>query len=73
MTEPNTNCLAGMQCPKCKSLGPFSISATALFTMNNDGTDNFGSVEYDGESYCQCTQCDHDGIVHNFRTEDRHI
>ena len=25
MTDPNTNCLAGMQCPRCKSLGPFTI------------------------------------------------
>jgi hypothetical protein len=59
----NTNCLAGMQCPSCKSDGPFKIAATALFTIHDDGTGEFGDVEYDGGSYCECPQCDFDGIV----------
>jgi len=28
--ERNTNCLAGMACPKCGSLGPFYISVSTL-------------------------------------------
>jgi hypothetical protein len=63
---PNTNCLAGMRCPNCKSTGPFKISATALFTIGDDGTEDFGDVEYDGGSYCFCPACEHDGIVHDF-------
>ena len=35
--EPNTNALAGMRCPNCKSTGPFEINATACFTVYDDG------------------------------------
>ena len=59
----NTNCLAGMECPGCKSDGPFKIQATALFTIHDDGTEAFGAVEYDAASYCACPQCDFEGIV----------
>jgi len=66
VNDKNTNCLAGMHCPECKSPGPFKISATALFTITDDGTEEFGDIEYDGGSYCCCPACDHDGIVHDF-------
>lgn len=65
----NINCLAGMRCPKCKSRGPFAIAATAIFTMTDEGTDSFGDIEYDDGSYCQCTECDHDGIIDEFRQD----
>jgi hypothetical protein len=68
--EVNTNCLRGMVCPQCKSTGPFRISATALFTITDEGADEFGDIEYDGGSYCVCDACDHDGIVHDFKTGD---
>lgn len=72
MTEenPNTNCLAGMQCPECKSYGPFRISATSLFVMYDNGSDDYHDVEYDDGSYCDCPECDHAGIVHDFKTEE---
>jgi hypothetical protein len=72
MTDaPNTNCLADMRCPHCKSTGPFKISATAMFTIGDDGTEDFGDIEYDGGSYCVCPECDHYGIVHDFQTGGR--
>jgi hypothetical protein len=71
MQSKNTNCLVGMQCPNCKSLGPFSISATAIFTFSDDGTESFGDVEYDGGSYCLFIECEHDGIVHDFNAVDQ--
>lgn len=64
----NANCLAGMACPQCGSPGPFQISATALFTMTDDGSETFGDIAYDGGSYCRCVACGHDGFVHDFRT-----
>lgn len=64
----NKNCLDGMACPQCRSHGPFQISATALFTMTDDGSDAFGDIAYDGGSYCRCVACGHDGFVHDFRT-----
>lgn len=66
----NTNCLEGMECPECKSNGPFKIAATALFTLYDDGTDEFGDLEYDDGSYCECPQCGFDGIVDDFKKGD---
>ena len=63
----NINSLATMQCPGCKSSGPFKISATALFTMDTHGADYFDDPEFDRGSYCICPQCDFDGIVADFR------
>jgi hypothetical protein len=71
MTEPNTNCLAGMQCPRCKSLGPFTISCTAIFILTDDGAECSGDIEYDGGSYCMCRECEHDGIIHDFQTGEQ--
>jgi hypothetical protein len=63
----HTNCLAGMECPGCKSAGPFKIAANALFTICDDGTEAFGDLEYDDGSYCVCPLCDFDGIVNDFK------
>ena len=65
----NTNCLKGMQCPECKSVGPFRIECTSLFTMYDDGTEDYEDVLYDGESYCHCPLCEHDGKIHDFTTK----
>jgi hypothetical protein len=65
----NTNCLKAMKCPKCGSEGPFRIECTSMFTMYDDGTEDFEDVLYNGESYCMCPQCDHDGKIHDFKKE----
>jgi hypothetical protein len=66
----NTNCLTGMECPGCKSVGPFKIAATALFIIHDEGTGEFGELEYDDGSYCECPQCDFNGIVWDFKKGD---
>ena len=63
----NTNCLDGMQCPRCKSNGPFKIRATAFFTVTDDGTAEFDDLEYDDSNYCCCPECDEDGTVADFQ------
>lgn len=68
-SDLNTNCLAGFRCPNCGSRGPFRISATSLFTISDDGSWDFGEIEYDSGSYCVCAACDHDGIIHDFEVE----
>jgi hypothetical protein len=65
----NTNCLDGMKCPKCGSEGPFKIAGTALFTVSDEGTEEYGDVEWDNNSYCHCPECDLDGIVYSFKTD----
>jgi hypothetical protein len=55
---PNTNCLQGMQCPKCKSLEPFAIEVTTTFRVFDEGTeDQIGDTNWDEDSYCECCEC----------------
>ena len=63
------NYLADMQCPACKSRGPFKIAATSLFTMNSSGIVTFDDPEFDRGSYCECPKCGRGGIVEDFRNK----
>jgi hypothetical protein len=47
MTIVNTDCMVGTQCP---SSAPFRIAATALFTISDDGAEEWGDIEY-GETF----------------------
>ncbi len=55
----NTNCLAGIKCPSCGSEGPVEVEATSWFTLEDDGTDDFGDVIYDERSPMRCSACGH--------------
>jgi hypothetical protein len=66
----NTNCLAGMKCPKCGALEPFDILAITTVMMFDDGTDPDepqGDLEWDDESSCLCLACRHTGKVRDFK------
>jgi hypothetical protein len=58
LKNPNTNCLAGLACPKCGSFGPFSIDCQAYFDVHDDGTDNARDVRWDKNSTTVCQTCD---------------
>jgi hypothetical protein len=63
----NTNCLQGMQCPKCKSLEPFAIEIITTFRVVDDGTeDQLGGTEWGDDSYCECCTCVFIGTVADF-------
>jgi len=66
----NENCLAGMACPECGSLGPFRIVVSCMMDVRDDGTDpsGCGDVEWNDDSYCRCGECNFDGEVHLFKT-----
>lgn len=66
MSNPNSNCLAGKRCPKCKSYGPFDVVGTAVFTLSDDGTGDFRNVEFDGDSPAYCVGCNHGGVWKDF-------
>ena len=67
MKNPNTNCLEGMQCPKCKSYGPFIIAAETQVLVSDDGTEEAGGdTNWEDTSYCRCQECDRDGQVKDF-------
>lgn len=65
----NDNCLQGMRCPKCKSLGPFHILTFAMARVFDDGIESTGAHEWDEASFCACEECGHSGDVHDFSEE----
>ncbi len=72
MSNPNTNCLAGMRCPKCGSYGPFDIVVTTLVRMHDDGSEPLhNDEEWGNESpaICDDPECDFTGTVADFREE----
>lgn len=58
--EENTNCLAGMKCPKCKSLGPYTMSVHIQ-----------GTAEGRGRGDMRCPQCDNEMTQTNFSQQQR--
>ena len=64
----NTNCLIGMQCPKCSSFEPFVIEVKTFMKVYDDGTDaDYGNTEWDDASCCECRKCGFCGTVADFR------
>jgi uncharacterized protein (DUF2225 family) len=53
-------------CPKCGERGPYAIEATSIFTVMQDGTDDYGDVEWSNDSVCVCTNCGFEGTVADF-------
>ncbi len=64
--ERNVNCLAGMKCPKCGSLGPFRIITTCLATVSDDGIEETEEHEWDANAWCECKHCHECGTVGSF-------
>jgi hypothetical protein len=62
----NTNCLAGIKCPKCGNEDLFLISATCWATVTDDGVESTEDLEWDGESQCLCKQCRFTDGMHAF-------
>ena len=63
----NSENLEGVQCPDCKSEGPFNIAASAWFSVHDDGTAEHWDVEWDDNSMCQCS-CGKNGPLRDFKT-----
>ena len=64
----NTNCLEGIQCPECKSEGPFVIEVSATVLMSDDGWDEHVSdPTWEDTAYCRCDDCDYVGKVADFK------
>lgn len=67
----NTNCLDGMQCPKCKSFEPFKIEVKTVIKVFDNGTDNHDDTEWDADSYCECCVCGFFATVADFSETSR--
>lgn len=70
----NENGLQGMRCPnpKCRSEGPFRIRAEATFIVDDDGTDDYESVEWFDSSTCSCSECEYSATVSDFQQDSPH-
>jgi hypothetical protein len=64
----NSNCLENIQCPACGNEDSFRIAGTAIFTVTDDGTEDHGDIEWNGDSYAECTQCCRHGTLKEFET-----
>jgi hypothetical protein len=64
--KQNDNCLIGMQCPQCCSLGPFEIDVITTLTVHDDGTGDASGAEWEDENRCQCSNCKHSATVADF-------
>ena len=67
MISTNTNCLRGIRCPKCGQDDVFRIQGTAVFTVVDDGTDEFENVEWDEDAPTTCPKCGYDGLMEEFQ------
>jgi len=56
---PNTNCLEGLACPKCKQEDTLRIVGEAVFEVTDDGTYDYENVEWDDNSTCTCPVVGH--------------
>lgn len=69
--KKNDNCLAGMRCPKCRSLGPFDILSKVWARVHDDGIEDYEGCEWDGPSKCFCLECHHDATVADFTVKPK--
>jgi hypothetical protein len=63
---PNSNCLRNIACPHCGNRESFEIEARANFIVYDDGTSEFGDVEYDPQSRAACRSCGKTGRLERF-------
>lgn len=57
----NSNCLEGARCPDCGQDHAFHVVAMAVFTVQDDGTDEGRNVEWESDSPAYCSECQWSG------------
>lgn len=65
----NTNCLANIKCPACGNEDKFRIAAHTIATVTDDGTEDYGDIEWDDGSYAECTECLKAGKLRDFQVD----
>lgn len=67
----NTNCLEGIRCPCCGNTDSFSVEATALFLVLDEGASSCNDIDWDGGSRTICRSCDHAAPWREFDTSQK--
>lgn len=65
----NTNCLAGLKCPKCGQEDMLKITGVTTFEVTDDGTGDHDDVEWDDDSPCSCPGCEYTGKLRDFEVK----
>ncbi len=65
----NTNCLAGIKCPKCGNEAVFAITAQVWCIVEDDGVIDYEDHEWDDDSIISCRACPAVGKVGAWTTE----
>ena len=63
----NTNCLAGLACPKCGNDAMFYIKSATLAVVTDEGAETFGDVHWDSASTTECPECQHRDALFGFK------
>ena len=63
----NTNCLESIKCPACGNEDSFRIAARTIATVCDDGVEDHTEMEWDDDSYADCTKCCHHGTLKDFK------
>lgn len=65
--DMNTNVLAGMVCPSCKSEGPFHIHCSVTACVTDDGVQFSDDYEWTDANKCKCESCNHLATIGEFK------
>ena len=68
----NTNCLEGLQCPRCGHEDDFAIGCYTIATVTDDGIDEYGDMEWNDDSPIWCGSrdgCDPSGTIKEFTVQ----
>lgn len=71
MSDRPDNCLEGMECPQCGQYYRFRIAAEALFNVVDDGTQEYGDVEWYDNNHASCPECEWEGKVRDLYKKSR--
>jgi len=66
MSKKNENCLEGMKCPNCGSLGPYKIVSSCWAVWTDEGTRDYTEFEFGDEDACICLNCEYNATVNCF-------
>lgn len=66
-TDDTVRHIFNMACPACGSDEDLLVDITTLAYLTADGTEATGEHDWDDESGCRCSACDHTGKAKDFR------
>lgn len=67
----NSNCLEGMKCPECDSLGPFIFVSECVATWHDEGILESVDFSYVDNKTGACEACDYHGLVRDFEISNQ--